>query len=371
MEKDMKAKFKTLLGIFGLLCISQMAFAATDSSSSGSSKPRKPMYREITPNAGPRVAYGYDIFLTADFIYWKAKQSGMSYATTGILTQAPAAPFEPLENGHDAQVKYDWDPGFKAGAGLNFWHDGWDIYIEYTWLHTDGSDSIARPNGVIPAFTLPPNVIDGDILNGNSARSKGHLHFNVIDLELGRNFYISQFLMLRPHVGFKGTWQNQDWRTRYDSNDLQLRVQQGNPIPLSGPYRMHHHNIYYGVGFRTGIDMAWHFTTNWSIFGDVSWTAMWSRYRLVRHDTVDDDATGEKQRNMNTRSNFFDVKFIGEFQIGLRFEMWFADDRYHFQIQAGWEEQVWINHMTFINGISPSPFFDLTTQGGTAMVRFD
>ena len=364
----MKAKFKTLLGIFGLLCISQAAFAAADSTTGGSSKPRKPMYREITPNAGPRVAYGFDIFLTADFIYWRTKQNGMTYASTGTLTTAPAVPFSNLENGREAQLTYDWDPGFKAGAGLNFWHDGWDIYLEYTWLHTDGSSSIGRPDGIVPSYTLPSYALVTQNIIANEANSRSHLHFNVIDLELGRNFYVSQFLMLRPHIGFKGTWQNQDWRTRYYLTGMQIEN-----IPLTGPYRMHHHNKYYGVGFRTGIDMAWHFTTNWSIFGDVAWTAMWSRYRLIRHDTIDDsnNSTGEKQRNVNTRSNFYDVKFIGEFQIGLRFEMWFADDRYHFQVQAGWEEQVWINHMTFINGLSPTPYFDLTTQGLSAMLRFD
>jgi len=367
----MKAKLKLLLGLFGMLCMSQGAFANVDSSSSSSSKSRKPMYREITPNAGPRVAYGIDVFLTADFIWWKTKQSGMTYATTGVLSEPPATPFQTLNNGRDAQVKFDWDPGFKAGAGLNFWHDGWDVYLQYTWLHTDGSNTIGRLNGTIPSFALPPLVFDGTVLAADSAFSRSNLHFNVVDFELGRNFYVSQFLMLRLHVGFKGTWQNQDWRTRYSSRNLSLIVSQGNPVPLTGPYRMHHQSKYYGIGMRAGIDTAWHFTTNWSIFGDFAWTAMWSRYRLKRHDTVDDTNAGEKQRNVNVRSNFYDVKFIGEFQVGLRFEMWFSDDRYHIQIQAGWEEQVWINHMTFINLSNPAPYFDLTTQGLTAMVRFD
>lgn len=362
----MKTKLRILFALFGVLSIGQGAFADVDTKSS--SKPRRPVYREITPNAGPRVAYGADVFLTADFIWWKAKQAGLTYATTGAL-QNPSTAFESLGRGRDAQVSYNWDPGFKVGAGLNFWHDGWDVSSEYTWLHTDGSNSIQGAPGAIPSMDFPSAAISGGTPYESSSRST--LHFNTLDLELGRNFYVSQFLMLRPHFGFKGTWQNQDWRTRYFAGDYQLTLASNTHETLSGPYRVHQKSKYYGVGIRAGLDTAWHFTTNWSLFGDISWTAMWSRYRLKRQDTVDDKLTGEKQRNFNTRSNFYDIKYVGELHFGLRWETWFSDDNYHIQLQAGWEEQIWINHMTYIQVGTPAPYFDLTLHGLTVMLRFD
>lgn len=368
----MKLICKFLVGFVGLLSISQMAFADIEPKSP--SKSKKPMYREITPNAGPRVVYGWDVFLTANFLWWKAKQSGLIYGTTGLFrpaqTTTDASRF--LPRGREAQVKYDWDSGFKAGAGLNFWHDGWDVYSQYTWLHTDGSSSISRQDNVVLPFILTGGALNNtETLITDSAQSHANLHFNVVDLELGRNFYISQFLTLRPHIGCKGTWQNQSWRTNYISNNFLLNLQEGSAISVSGPYRTHHNNKYYGVGFRFGIDTAWHFTSNWSIFGDIAWTAMWSRYRLLRRDAIHNNLTAQKYLIYNTRSNFYDIKFIGELQAGLRFDIWFSDDRYHLQVQAGWEEQLWINHMTFIQFATNPAYYDMTTQGLTAMLRFD
>lgn len=369
----MKAKISLFLCMIGMLGLSQTAFALSTSNSTTSSSTRKPMYREITPNAGPRVAYGIDMFVTADFLYWKTRQDGSVYGLAGVFNGAPtpAEAFDRLSSGREAEVKFGWDPGFKAGAGLNFWHDGWDVYGEYTWIHGHGSDSIARDNGIIPETPLPGSVTDG-ILFADRAESRSSLHFNVFDLELGRNFYVSQFLMLRPHIGFKGTWQRQDWKTRYFSpGDFEIEITNGAPVAITGPYRLRQKSKYYGVGIRTGLDTAWHFTTNWSIFGDMAWTAMWSRYLLKRKDVVSDETTEQKRVAIDSNSRFYDVKYIGELQLGLRFEMWFLDDRYHIQIQAAWEEQVWINHMKFIAGLATSSFFDLTLHGLTAKIRFD
>lgn len=36
------------------------------------------MPRHVTPAAGPRVADGVNLFLTADFIWWKAWQDGLT-----------------------------------------------------------------------------------------------------------------------------------------------------------------------------------------------------------------------------------------------------------------------------------------------------
>lgn len=360
----MQIKTQILFALVGLLGIAPHAFANTETPS------KKPVYREITPNAGPRVASGADLFFTADFLWWRAQQNGMVFGTTGELISAPTA-FGPLSEGRYAVVDYNWEPGFKVGMGVNLSHDGWDLYAEYTWLHAHGSNQMSGPGPVVPGTVLPFGVTSSFPTAADRATSQSTLHFNVIDLELGRNFYVSQFLSLRPHFGFKGTWQREDWNTRYFGNSFQVNVNQGPPVPLTGPYRLRQFNKYYGVGVRAGLDTAWHFTSNWSIFGDIAWTAMWSKYRLKRVDVVSDTNAGQSQNNFRIHSDFYEVKYIGELQIGLRFEMWFYESAYHIQLQAGWEEQVWINHQTYIQALVPGSYYDLNIHGLTLMGRFD
>jgi hypothetical protein len=180
-------------------------------------------YREITPNAGPRVTAGADVFLTANFIWWKVVQEGTSYAISGVnLGAAPASdPYIAVSKGKKKSIGEDWAPGFKVGIGLNLNHDGWDLYAQYTWLHAkkhSSSLSLKAPagteaiNGILPLDRLPELAVEGGGIIGygnrafaKSASASWAHHLNVIDLELGRNFYLSQYLTMRPYIGFKGT----------------------------------------------------------------------------------------------------------------------------------------------------------------------
>ena len=49
---------------------------------------------------------------------------------------------------------------------------------------------------------------------------------------------------------------------------------------------------------------------------------------------------------------------------------WFMDDSYHFAIQAGWEEQVWLNWGLFGQPLGQSSH-DLSLHGLNLKLRFD
>jgi hypothetical protein len=78
---------------------------------------------KITPNAGPRIDSDWNVFLTADFIYWTIRQDGMFYAVSGAGTGASGGKVHDLD--------WKWEPGFKVGLGFNLPHDGWDLFAEY------------------------------------------------------------------------------------------------------------------------------------------------------------------------------------------------------------------------------------------------
>lgn len=382
----MQLKLRKLLPAFGLMCVSMFATASANpynnsqSDSMSSSQGSKDMsgkgtyergtYREITPTAGPRVAHGADVFITADFIYWKAVQDGLDYAITGVIGNGAAAsglvtvPPGITGKGSVSNPGFSFEPGFKVGLGLNLGHDGWDINAEYTWYHSNQSNStsgVGITNGV-PAISTSLVAL-GDVKRSGS----WDLHFNVIDLELARSFYVSQFLTLRPHVGLKSTWQDQDYKITIDpSNGFQTQSAQA---PIANPYYSSQCHDTWGIGTRVGIDTSWYFVKNWSVYGNVAWTAMWTDYDVDRKDTLrlDDSNT---ITYVNTNNSSYGVRFIGEFELGLRWEIWFYDDNYHFAIQAGWEEQIWINYGNFIrlyNDVSG----DLNMHGLNLKLRFD
>ena len=364
----MKEKRWTTLTGLCIGCLTITANAATNtyqSSGSTQSEPAGKMgdyhagrTREITPNAGPRVSDGADVFITADFIYWTGREDGLGFAYTG----ARSSNLDP-KKGEIKHPDFGFDPGFKVGLGLNLGHDGWDVFAEYTWLHSDGdkrtvsasdpSNSSIRPLWLIDPASMGPSTPI------SRASGEWDLHFNVIDLELGRNFFVSRYLTLRPHFGFKGTWQDEDYTVRYEE-------------PESGEVfisKMRIDQDFWGVGLRTGLDTAWHFTRRWSIFGDVALTALWCYFDVDRKDTT--DFMSIKDTVLNTENDFHSIKGVIEIALGLRWEIWFRDDDYHFLIQAGWEEQIWLNRNQYFRHAEEGSHGDLTFQGLTLKLRFD
>ena len=376
----MEMKLRKLWPLVGALCLSVSAFAnsstqngsstygsSMDSSSqSGHGSYQRGTFREITPPAGPRVAHGADVFITADFIWWKATQDGLAYAIGGVvspsnITQFPSSGVP--SKGRVTDPDFGWDPGFKVGLGLNIDHDGWDIYAQYTWLHSSASSStkqVGITNSIVAATETTPVL--GDVRRNAS----WDLHFNLIDLELGRNFYLSQYLTMRPHFGLRGTWQEQDFKAKISGSYFQFG--QDN---VTGPYNVHVDHDTWGLGVRGGLNLAWHMSKCWSIFGKVAWSAMWTHYDVDRKDklTLLDNPETNYQL-ISTELDTYRVKYVGELELGLRWETWFYDDNYHFLIQAGWEEQVWVNYGNLIRIYNDTPG-DLGLHGLSLKFRFD
>src|SRR5579872_7568591 len=86
----------------------------------------------------PWGRYENNFYVEGDFLYWLAKQEGNQYASTGIAITVPGTVDPTLGNrpapirgpGKVYEPKTRMEPGFRAGAGLNFAHDNWDFFLE-------------------------------------------------------------------------------------------------------------------------------------------------------------------------------------------------------------------------------------------------
>jgi len=316
----------------------------------------------MTPAVAPAVKNGVNVFVTADFIYWKAQQEGLDFAASGVYNDPfGGSPYTNVGKGEDKQPDFTFQPGFKVGVGLDFAHDGWDLYANYTWLNpASHTETINQPsdsylwNGqwghtFVPALT--------DSLASASASWK--LNFNVIDLELGRNFFISKFLTLRPFIGLKGAWLKQD----YDITNAP-RVA-STAAYLSANYNMKEE--FQGIGIRGGVSPVWHFLQNWGVYGDLACSIMWNHVSSDRRDVL--NQTSGPLTVLNYEKNFHTVLPVLEMGIGLSYMGWFSNETYMLEVKAGWEEQVWFSMNQFLNPTA-TPSGNMTTQGFTLKVGF-
>lgn len=377
-------KFPFLKSFLTALSISSsfFIFADMDHAESSSDQGEK----VITPDASPVIHHGFDVFVSADFIYWTARVDGLEPPIKDTSIRTDAVSTQTNNQGSNSTADYKISPGFKVGIGLDLKHDGWDTYFEYTYLHTS---ALFNSHNTSNTLNYSPNVIYSgkDSLVGAS-NSDWHLHFNNMDWELGRNFFISPKLLLRPHMGLKGSWQNQSINTTQtniqDSLSYRLIIKEksDNTFDINtvnafsnGRYSSSTEQYFWGIGPRTGLNTAWQFNKNWSFFADTSISALWGQFTSERTDLASDNIiqtgnltpSGTNVTVSTAEQRVHTLRPVLELIIGARWDYWFLDNDYRIRIQAGWEDQVWFGQAQYI----VSPFGALNLQGLTLQFRLD
>ncbi|MCI0381960.1 MAG: Lpg1974 family pore-forming outer membrane protein [Chlamydiae bacterium] len=311
------------------------------------------------PSAAPKVCGTADFFFTAAFIYWHARQDNLEYAETSSVR--PLVNSVSVSKGERKDVNFRFEPGFKIGFGGIFQYDGWDLYGNYTWLNPGSHrSSTSNDQHTLRTRWVIPTVLDADAkeLPLQRAKAKWRMRFNVLDLELGRNFFVGQKVTMRPYLGFKLAFIDQDYKLDYHLDTDILNF--GNQIEIDMD------QDYIGFGIRTGVNGCWMVSKYWSIFGDIAVSILWSRFEDARKDTTKGTLLGDLV-TYNTEHEFNTLKPVLESTIGIRYTKEY--DNWQFYVQAGWEEQVWFSHNQF-----PSPHSDhegnLVLHGLTAQFGF-
>lgn len=324
-----------------------------------------PPVEEITPKAGPCVQDSVGVYVTADFTYWTARQDDLEFA----MTIARNFDVEVGSESHPSRGKVyrpdsKWKPGFKVGLGHDLCFDGWDVYGEYTWFHLgNSSNSVSTTSNLVLYdsywFINDPGNPSTSVFLQGEAHADWSLNFNVVDLEVGRNFYVSPRLMLRPFCGLKGFWDKQTYKVDFED------------FTAASVNSMKSQMKNWGVGILAGIQTAWHISRSISVVGDLALSALWEQFKVKRSDNF--LFLNTNTGIVNVSDSFHSVKPVIEWMLGARWEDWFGCDTYHVALEAGWEEQYWFAQNQFIRmpGSAAGNGGDLIFQGLTMKARID
>ncbi|MCP5505691.1 MAG: hypothetical protein H7A38_02275 [Chlamydiales bacterium] len=316
-----------------------LAHAAMDSSQD--SQMGVPHERaSITPTVGFRNAERPAVIVDAEFLWWYGEISNLSYA---IKREVVPLGFEALPTATGiAPVKkeefdWNWNPGVRLGLGVISSLDGWDLYANWTYFHTSEHeskdvatfDSTSITNAGTEFFNSPwflqPN---SERYNHISARWS--LDINIIDLELGRNFWISDELSLRPMTGVRGFW-----------TDLDFKVHGSRPLTTGvgpGSEKSDFDQDSWGVGLLTGLSTSWHFARVFSIYGDLELALTYGKQDIRRNASIDvltASETPELQYSSTLRDHRYYMQPFIDLGMGIRFENTF--DSVRAMLDLGWE----------------------------------
>lgn len=320
----------------------------------------------INPPARPVVKDGVNLWLQADALFMQATEDGLNYA---VQTNDSAIP---VTTGLDGKVKnttYDWSWGFRVGLGYNFDHDGWDALLNWTWFraHESKNETTELPEVLTPtyaAYTASTSFY-------NHARGTAHLHFNVLDFELGREFFVSKWLTLRPFIGGRGIWISRTFSTKYNTVTDSLSIEIEPKLQ----------NRFRAGGARAGLNTQWGLGCGWSFFGECALSLLYGTQRL--HQTQENESSLVEARVVDVHNNWSASRAMTDLAAGLRWDHLFGGDQYRIRFQLAWEQHMLFGFSRFMNFTSTVPALsgnlgkyafnsgDLTVNGLSFEARFD
>lgn len=329
----------------------------------------------VNPPARPTQKCDFGGYLAVDPLLLKAQENGLEFAAVTNSLFDGVTP-ESAINGHTKfkSPNFNWDWGFRLRLGANLAHDGWDLYSTWTRLYTSAHRKVDAGLGqfILPLY-LSPETNAGTLFHFGAPRlalnatDHWNLHFNQLDLEVGRQFFVSKWLTLKPHVGLRGAWIHQSDKVRYFNLV-------NNPFTDYAVANMA--CKFNGIGITGGLETQWGLGCGWSLFANYAASMLYGYFH------VDNDVTGVSAgvvHKFYNADNFYHVdRFINDLMVGLRYDYMFCDDEYHLGIQAGWEHHYFFGQnqfMRFVDDANPALFTanqgDLSLQGFSMQVRFD
>lgn len=300
---------------------------------------------------------------SADLLYWTASEGGLAY---GINNKGSLLS---VTNGHTERPSFDWNFGFKAGAGYTMHHDEWDIFARYTWIRSTASGSAKAPSdGIIFGSWMAPT---DPIFFVGSARAHLILLLQTIDLELGRKFHPCQTIMMRPFIGLKTVFLDQKYRITYGG--ALIGAQLNDSDVFSGDVdRVKMKNDFWGIGIRIGFNSNWEIYRGFGIYGDVAGSIL-SGNICVRQNEEIDGVTQLKVRNNESTTTA-----ALELALGLKYAACLNKGKQTLTFRLGWEMQQYYNQnrfMNFVGSTTPGKFTrsmsDVSWTGLTAGLRLD
>lgn len=277
----------------------------------------------------------WNFWLDASFTYWTAYEEGLDLAHT-TATYASSATTQVV----DFLFQHTkWEPGFKVGLGVDFGHDHWSGFAEYTWFRSRTSTSVGLPTAptgaTVPLWVVENWALDSGGTNVSAIASTWRLRMDLLDVGLTRPYYQGTHLIVAPFAGVRGTWIRQNLKihpTPFSSDSV-----------LNANAFLHNKSSAWAVGPRGGLQGKWHLGWGFRIEGDMAGSIAFTRYTKVaaRADIMNystpQHPTTTKYTDYNT------IRFNNDMSVGLGWGDYFDCRNYHFDLLATYDFQIFWN----------------------------
>ena len=216
-------------------------------------------------------------FVDLNFLYLRPDignlSAGMEVQATQVvsLDEGLTVSVDPLD------LNFNFDPGLSAGIGYIFQHrQQWELSGYWTYFHSTASTSLKTPlsdSHFIQVSWLP-------FLLGPTAkqvRADWIVNYNLMDVALSRHAFFGSHLSLKPRLGIRAAWINQDYQTKYNRARFQF-IDNGANVSIYRNTKFVSSNDFWGVGVRAGSDIQWHLNKYMSVVGNLFASLLYGQF---------------------------------------------------------------------------------------------
>lgn len=336
----------------------------------------------------------WGVWFDASFLLWQPIEEGLEPVATETLP-TPSDVVAPTFVGFNmVDLHYKYKPGFRVGLGFNLDYDNWDFGAEYTWFHSshkrsgDGARYVPQFISVagVVALGTAADAASGPTAGIASFSAKWRLNLDIIDLFMGRTYYVGRKLVFNPYFGARGAFIRQTYDNTYGAfpfTDINTPDTTGVAVAT---YNGTAKSKSWAVGPMAGLDMFWVLGEGFRWYGDVEADILFTRYKVTRSEeitspsifTVGDALTtdetisfGEKRIN-RVRSHI-------DFETGFGWGTYFDCNNWYLDFSLGYEWQIFFHQNMFIIPATRTPELggrvqegqDLMVHGANFKVRLD
>ncbi|MFY7842992.1 MAG: Lpg1974 family pore-forming outer membrane protein [Rhabdochlamydiaceae bacterium] len=317
----------------------------------------------INPAARPTVDDGLDVSISGSFLYWKVQEDGIAYALKNHNANQSAVA---IIEGKMKNIQSDYHPGSRLGIGLNLPHDGWDLGLTWTRFFNhehNSSYAVVGGSNLYPTLVHPStSTPSGNLSHAEATR---RLHLNMADFSLGREFFVSKYLTLRPHAGLKSAWIRKKLDANYSYTD-------GNSLAQVAPQFQ---SKFWGIGLGTGLDAFWSLGNSLSLYTQGHIGMLRGHFDLNQKQKQ--IAGSSVSVDTNVRNHINTTKPVSRLAAGLAWENRFNDDNAFLRLQAGWEQQSFVGQNQYMKFVTNPEYIhvanqgDLSFEGWTLSIQLD
>ncbi|MBA3957845.1 MAG: hypothetical protein H0X51_05570 [Parachlamydiaceae bacterium] len=291
-----------------------------------------------------------DLYFRADALILKACEDGLAYGTAvRTVSEGGSTPLGVAVDSRVKNVHPNYDVGFRLGFGYMLPCDCWGLAVNWMHFNTHSSSHYDRnfvsdvetgtSSYFVPAYGASIyNITDLNGIDATEARWK--LQLDVVDIELGRPFCLSECITIRPHIGVRAAWIRQSYNIE---NTVHVQATDADVVLQD----LHLKSNYQGIGLRGGLDTQWDLGCGMSLYGNAAIAVLYGNFDIKSRNEWFLVPGSEDFFEPEQQDDFCACRAVTDAGLGLRWKQNFCCDSVGLTLQLGWEHHYFFGQNQF------------------------